>query len=307
MENIRLSHMNHWKTIPYRTTPNFRDYFYEERSNLAYYSDWDRILRYHAATGYDGIEVAPWDLREMMALFGSPQAFSDFAAERGVAVSGMFHGAEGSHDPARREEVIAAGREAVDQIVAFGGRHMNMCPASNYYGVGPLSREAVATAADTISEIGRYATDHGVQIGLHNEFFCAINRENHHEFIALTDPRHVFYCLDTAQVALIGENILEFYERYHERICTLHLKDTAEAALPDAVRYAQDVEIRDDGHRWFWEPGEGTLDLEGLWRLMKKHAFKGWVTVETDGTPDLLASMALSSYHVKQVLGKIYR
>jgi inosose dehydratase len=307
MNKIRLSHMSHWKKIPYKTISNFRDFYYEDKSNTAYYSDWDRILRYHAATGYEGIEVAPWDLADMMPLFGTPQEFTAFAKERGVAVSGMFHGASGSHDRARHAEVLAAGKQDIDTIVAFGGKHMNVCPTSNYYGVGPLTREQVKNSAEIITEIGRYATDKGVQIGLHNEFFCAINKENHHEFIELTDPRYVHYCLDTAQIAIIGEDMVKFYDDYHERICTFHLKDTATPHLPDAVRYGQDVEITDDGTRWFWEPGEGVLDFKGLWQLMKKYGFAGWMTIETDGTPDLLASMALTSYYINNVLGPIYR
>lgn len=306
MANIKYSHMSHWKTIPYKTIPNFRDFYYEDKSNAAYYSDWDRILRYHSATGYQGIEVAPWDLADMMPLFGSPQGFAQFAAERGVQVSGMFHGADNSHDKTKHDEVLRAGREAVDTIVAFGGVHMNLCPGNNYYGTGPLSHEQVQDAAEVITELGRYATDKGVMVGLHNEFFCAINKENHHEFIQLTDPRYVHYCLDTAQIAIIGEDMVKFYDDYHDRICTFHLKDTASLAVPDSIRYAQDVEIVDDGTRWFWEPGEGLLDFEGLWKLLKKYEFKGWMTIETDGTPDLLASMALTTYYTKNVLGKIY-
>jgi len=306
MANLRLSHMSHWKTIPYRQIDNFRDFYYEEKSNLAYYSDWDRILRYHKATGYEGIEVAPWDLPDMLALFGSPQAFAEFAQERGVAVSGMFHGADLSHVPSKREEILQSGRQAIEVIRAFGGKHMNLCPNSNYYGVGPLSRADIQQAAAVISELGRMAIDQGIQIGLHNEFFCAINKENHREFIESTDPNSVFYCLDTAQIAIIGEDLLQFYEDYHDRICTFHLKDTASCSLPDAIRYGKDVEIVDDGTRWFWEPGEGVLDFKGLWQLLKKYQFKGWMTIETDGTPDLLASMALSSYYVKHELAPIY-
>lgn len=307
MANLRFSHMSHWKTIPYKTNPNFRDFYYEDKSNTAYYSDWDRILRYHSATGYDGIEVAPWDLADMLPLFGSLKGFADFATERGVAVSGMFHGASGSHDPAKREEVLASSRLDVDRIVEMGGRHMNTCPDSNYFGVGPLSREQVRYAAATLTEMGRYAESKGVQIGLHNEFFCAINKENHREFIEATDPRYVHYCLDTAQIAIIGEDMVKFYDDYHDRICTFHLKDTASPKLPDSVRYAKDVEIQDDGMRWFWEPGEGVLDFKSLWKSMKKYGFQGWVTVETDGTPDLLASMVLATYYLERELGPIYR
>jgi inosose dehydratase len=304
---IKLSHMSHWKTIPYKKIDNFRDFYYEDKSNSVYYSDWDRILRYHFATGYEGIEVAPWDMPEMMALFGTPQNFTQFAKERGVSVSGMFHGANDSHIAVKFDEVLAEGKKAVDLTEAFGGRHLNVCPGNNYYGTGPLTEDGVKNAAKVITEIGRYAVDHGVQIGLHNEFFCAINKENHHRFIGLTDPRYVFYCLDTAQIAIIGEDMVKFYDDYHERICTFHLKDTASCALPDEIRYNKDVEIVDDGTRWFWEPGEGVLDFKKLWELLKKYRFKGWMTIETDGTPDLLASMALCSYYINHDLAPIYR
>jgi inosose dehydratase len=164
----------------------------------------------------------------------------------------------------------------------------------------------VQTCAKVMNEIGAYATDHGVKLGLHNEFFCAINLPNHRELIESTDPRTVHYCIDTAQVSILGEDLLTFYDQYHERISTFHLKDTASAKQPDSVRYAQDPEIADDGFRWFWEPGLGTLDLEGLYGLLKKHGFEGWMSIEYDGSPDQLASMALTRYHLDTVLRPIY-
>lgn len=307
MSNIKLSHMCHWKTIPYKQIDNFRDYYYEDKSNICYYQDWDRILRYHKATGYDGIEIAPWDLNEILGLFGTPGEFTAFAKEHGIEVSGMFHGCDDSQIPDKFDEVYQAGKEAIDTLYAFGGKHLNVCPARNYYGVGPLSDEDLKNSAKVLNEIGRYAVDHGIQIGLHNEFFCAVNKINHRKFLEMTDPRYVFYCLDTAQIALLGDDLLDFYDTYADRICTFHLKDTASNGEPDEIRYAQDVEICDDGWRWFWEPGEGVLSLKELWELVKKHGFKGWCTIEDDGAPDYLAAMSLSSYYVKQVLGKIYR
>lgn len=307
MANIKLSHMNHWKTIPYKSIANFRDYYYEDRSNNVYFQDWDRILRYHKALGYDGIEVAPWDMNDMMALFGTPQNFRDFAADHGLKISGMFHGVENAHLAEKFEENLAAGKAAVDRIAALGGETMGTCPGSNYYDApGPLSEEGVRNTAKILDAIGEYAVDHGVKLGIHNEFFCVINRENHRHLLELTDPRYVFYYLDTAQISIIGEDLLKFYDDYHDRMCGFHLKDTASPKTPDEVRYSRDIEICDDGHRWFWEPGEGVLDFPGLWKLMKKHGFQGWVSVEDDGTPDLLASMALDSYYIQTVLKPIY-
>jgi inosose dehydratase len=306
MDNIKLSFMSHWKQIPYKEIVNFREFYYEDKGKTAYFSDWDRILKYYNATGFDGIEIAPWDVPDILPLFGSPKAFREFSADRHVAISGMFHGVGNSHDESRLEENVASARANIDYVVEFGGRHLNACPDSNYYGIGPLSRAEVAVSAKTLNEIGRCATEKGILLGLHNEFFCAINRENHREFIELTDPRYVHYCLDTAQIAIIGEDLLKFYDDYHERICTFHLKDTASPKLLDSIRYSHDPEIQDDGTRWFWEPGEGVLDFKGLFRLLKKYQFKGWMTVETDGSPDLLASMALAAYEIKNNLAPIY-
>lgn len=269
--------------------------------------DFQAVLSALKAAGYDGIEIAPWDLSEILGLFGTPAEFTAFAADHGIEVSGMFHGADNSQIATMYDEVLAAGKQAVDTLKAFGGKHLNMCPARNYHSVGPLDDEALKNSAKAISAIGEYAVDNGIQVGLHNEFFCAVNKENHRKFLEMTDPRYVFYCLDTAQIALMGDDVLDFYDTYAERICTFHLKDTASHGEPDAVRYGQDVEICDDGHRWFWEPGEGELPLEALWKLVKKHGFKGRCTIEDDGAPDYLAAMALSSYYVNNVLGKIYR
>jgi inosose dehydratase len=307
MKNIKYSHMNHWKNIPYKKIDNFREFYYEDKTNTAYYTDWDRILRYQKALGFEGIELAPWDFPELLPLFGSAKAFSDFAAERGIVVSGMFHLIDKSHDSSHHQQTIDDGKKAVDLLVEFGGTNLNSAPSNNYFGHGPLNRAQIKDAAKVITEIGRYATDKGVQIGIHNEFFLAINKENHREYIELTDPRYVHYCMDTAQVALLGEDILEFYDTYHERINNFHLKDTATPKLPDNVRHSQDIEIVDDGTRWFWEPGEGVLDFEGLYKLLKKHNFKGWISLETDQTPDLLASMALSRYYIDQKLNPIYK
>ena len=307
MANIKLSHMNHWKTIPYKQIDNFRDYYYEDKSNLVYFQDWDRILRYHKALGYDGIELAPWDMHEMMALFGTPENFRDFAADHGLKISGMFHGVSGAHIAENFDAQLQAGKNAVDLIARFGGETMGTCPNNDYASVGhPLSQEEVRNVGRVLDAIGEYAVDHGVRLGIHNEFFCSINKDNHRYLLEVTDPRYTWYYLDTAQISIIGEDLLKFYDDYHDRMCGFHLKDTADPQLADSIRYSANVEIQEDGHRWFWEPGQGVLDFPGLWELMKKYEFKGWVSVEDDGTPDLLASMALDSYYVHQVLKPIY-
>jgi hypothetical protein len=45
MPNIRCANMCAGRRS-YKQIDNFREFYYEDRTNTAYYSDWDRILRY---------------------------------------------------------------------------------------------------------------------------------------------------------------------------------------------------------------------------------------------------------------------
>ena len=308
-KNIKYSFMGHWRSLPYIEIPNFRDLYYEDKTNGAYFMSWDQILNYTAGCNYDGIELMM--VRPPAAListFGSLQAFRDYVNSKGLEVSGAFSGMGPGHIKANIPDCVANIEQVVKAIAALGGKHLNLCPGADYCEGGPLDEEGILNTIDCLNEMGRVAEDHGVHLGIHNEFFCIMNLPNHRRIIETTDPKYVHYCLDTAQVSIMGEDLCTFYEDYHDRICTFHLKDTADPKLADEIRYGPyNPELQGDGHRWFWEPGLGVLDFEGLFKLMKKYEFKGWATVETDGSPDLLASMAYTSYFFHHEMGKIYK
>ena len=100
---------------------------------------------------------------------------------------------------------------------------------------------------------------------------------------------------------------MDFYDRWHDRVKYMHLKDTNKKNLPDAERFKAGAEYDDEGKRWFYELGAGCVDMPGLYKMMKKHAFSGWATVEADGAPDNLAAMLLSKWYIDHILSPIYR
>ena len=64
--------------------------------------------------------------------------------------------------------------------------------------------------------------------------------------------------------------------------------------------------------RWFWEMGtpEGLVDFPALMRAMKKHGYRGWVSVEHDG-PDRTGgnyaeSTCIAKWYIDNVLNPIY-
>ena len=310
MGNLQFSYMaNMWGTVNYRSVPvrNFNEWYLNDFNNMYYYMDWDKIIRYHVGAGFDGMEIMVFQVPAILKAFGSMKNFKEFAEERGLKrITGMFSHHIGSEDKRNHKEIFSFEQKAIDALAEVGGINMIIQPCGQYYGTGPLDAEGLKNVADCMNEVGRRCADQGLVASIHNEFWCAVNLYDHEKFLDMTDPSCVFYCLDTAQVSIMGVDMLKFYEDYHDRIKFFHLKDTTQPAAPDEKRFGPGAEFDKDGGRWFWELGAGTVDFVGLWKLMKKHQVKGWVSLETDGTPDPLATMLLSKQYIDTVLKPIY-
>ncbi|MFD2215664.1 sugar phosphate isomerase/epimerase family protein [Metabacillus endolithicus] len=310
MENLKYSYMtNMWGMITdIPKINNFNEWYEDDFGNAAYYLDWDKILKYHAGAGIKGIELMFYHIPYIKQAFGSLKNFTDFAKERGIEqITGMFSFAIGSENKETLNGAIQFNQMWIDALNELGGENLIIMPAGQYYGTGPLSQEQLQNAAYCMNEIGKRAVDKGITACIHNEFWCAVNRYDHEQYLEMTDPKYVSYCLDTAQLAIMGVDPVQFYDKYHDRVKYFHLKDTTHPNAPDSERFAPGAEFADEGTRWFWELGAGVIDFKGLWKLMKKYNHKGWVTIETDGTPDPLASMILSKWYIDHELAPIYK
>lgn len=308
--NLKYSYMtNMWGlVVQYPKINNWNEWYDGDYSNAVYYLDWDKIFKYHVGAGITGIELMFHMQPYIKKFFGTPKNFVDFAKERGIEkVTGTFSLALGSEDKSKRASVIDFNQKMIDFTYELGGENINIMPASGYYGVGPLSSEQLKSSIECFNEIGRRAADKGIAACVHSEFWCAVNKYDLERFLDETDPRYVHFCLDTAQVSIMGFDPVKMYEKYHERVKYFHLKDTNKQNTPDELRFCAGAEFADDGTRWFWEVGGGSIDFQGIWKLMKKYKHKGWVAIETDGTPDPLATLVLSKWYIDHVLSPIYK
>jgi inosose dehydratase len=200
--------------------------------------------------------------------------------------------------------------KSLENILDFthdlGGHRINIMPAGGYYGLGPLSGEQVTNAAKFMNEFGKRCAEKDIIPCVHTEFWGSINKNELERYIEQLDPTYVGFCLDTAQVLIMGFDPVHFYDKYHDFVKFFHLKDTTFAYAPDELRLCAGAEFQDNGERWFWELGSGKVDFIGLWKLLKKYQYKGWIGLETDGTPDPMATMLLSKYYINHVLSPIY-
>ena len=309
MDNIKFSHMtNMWGQPRFVKVNNFDEWYDKDFTRDYYYLDYDKIIRYIAGCGFKGIELMWFATATIPAMFGSYENFTAFINERGIErVTGMFCINLGAADKRNHENIYKSQQKVIDAMAAFGGENLIIMPENQYYGTGPLDEEGLKNAAECINEVGRRAADKGLDVSIHNEFWCAINLYDHEKFFNMTDPRYVKYCLDTAQVSIMGVDPVEFYDKYHERVKYFHLKDTNKQKAPDEERFGPGAEYDENGKRWFYELGAGYVKFEELWKLLKKYEFKGWVSVESDGTPDPIASLLLIKNYIDTKLLPIYR
>lgn len=309
MNNLKYSYQtNMWGLmVQYPKLTDWKEWYKGDFSNAVYYLDWDQILKYHVGAGFTGIELMFHLQPYIRQFFGQAQAFTAFARERGIEeITGTFAIAFGSHDAAAMDGALDNLQGMIDFTADLGGRRINIMPAGGYYGLGPLSPEQVTQAARFMNEFGRRCQDKGIIPCVHTEFWGAINKNELHRYLEQLDPRYVGFCLDTAQVLIMGFDPVKFYDDYHDFVKFFHLKDTTCAYAPDEKRLMAGAEFQDGGDRWFWELGSGQVDFVGLWHLLKKHGYKGWIGLETDGTPDPMATMLLSKYYINHVLSPIY-
>ena len=306
MGNIKFSYMAGGSAKFIRAN-NFDEWYNKDFTRDYYDLDHDKKYRYIAAAGFKGIEMFWFDIPHVLNMFGSFENYNDYIQERGIEkVTGIFCINLGAADKRKHENIYKSQQKVIDALAAFHGENLVIMPENQYYGTGPLDDEGLKNAAECMNEVGKRAADKGLDVSIHNEFWCAVNLYDHEKFIELTDPKYVKYCLDTAQLSIMGVDVVKFYEKWHERIKYFHLKDTNKMAAPDEERFGPGAEYDEHGKRWFYELGGGYVDFISLWKLVKKYQHKGWVTVEADGTPDKLATMLLVKNFIDTKLLPIY-
>jgi len=309
IENIKYSfQMNMWGVPKFKEIHNMEEWYEKDFTADGYFQDWDNICKYLSAAGYKGMELIWYQIDFIKMQFGNLKDFTKFIQKRGIEkVTGSFSINMGSEKVKNLPGILASQQKIIADLAELGAETLVIMPAGQYYGTGPLSKAQLQNVATALNEVGKMAAEKNIDVSIHNEFWCAVNLNEHEKLLELTDPRYVKYCLDTAQVSIMGVDIVDFYDRWHDRVKYMHLKDTNKPSLPDSERFKAGAEYDDKGTRWFYELGAGNVNLTGLYEAMKKHKFKGWATVEADGAPDNLAAMLLSKWYIDKVLSPIYK
>jgi len=134
-----------------------------------------------------------------------------------------------------------------------------------------------------VNEYARICKGYGILPSVHPHANTAIMYENEVDFIMQnTDPETVGFAPDTAhlQVGLCDPVVI--CDRYKERISFTHIKDVL-GTIPSGS--TADVQYGVEVFSEFLELGEGSVDLDGVFDVLKKVNYPGYLTLELDRAP----------------------
>jgi inosose dehydratase len=292
-----------------------------------------RAFKAVSACGFEGIELesgsgrgAPIGNPEQIQLnFGSVRHFFGVLNSCGVKqVVSFFYNPESSSteashtgkspvNPQDHEAIVEAARPFAQFLRDVQGSCFVVKAMPSYPRVAPVTEQKIKTAAECWTKVGKMTREYGIQTAMHIDCISAIHSmEDIDKILQFTDPVYVGLVIDTAELTIAGNNPIQVYEKYYNRVKLFHFKDTHDVDSLGEYKESYANSLLSAGGkreigRWFWEMGSpgGLVDFPGLLKSIKGHNYDGWIIVESDQSPNPCESAMLNNWYVRNVLSKI--
>lgn len=272
----------------------------------SFVADYPRVLAEVASAGFDATMMEVLDTQTLQS-YRAMLADAGLRPAPGYASIGLpedrgLELAPGSAEWARWFNPV---RRKAEESLFFGLDTVFLAPEVDYRlprwsvsaGVGHLADPGrLARQIEVIEEAARILTAEGVRPGLHNHVGTWIETEAEIEAVLeAVDPALLGASFDLGHLAWAGADPVAMVTRHAGRVLDLHVKDL-DAALV-ARWHREPLPYTEAGrHRFFLEPGQGDLDLDGALDALPE-AFDGWLIIEVDqvhGDPSASAAISRS-------------
>lgn len=254
-----------------------------------------RVLDEMRATDYDGTELGDWGFLPIepaplraelstrkLELLGAfvPVALTDAAAHAA--------GVDSALRVARLLSAVSGDRPLVvlsDATAAHPWRTERAGRITPADGLDDNEWGTVAAGAHAIAAAVKEQA--GLRTVFHNH--CATFVETPaeiDELMSRTDPALLGLCLDTGHAAFGGGNPLETFDKWHNRIWHMHLKD-CDPAIRARARHEKWDYPTSVRNGVFCELGKGEVDFPAVVDRLRRIGYDGWLVVEQDVLPSM--------------------
>ena len=155
----------------------------------------------------------------------------------------------------------------------------------------PISRRPkIASAAEwkrlggRFTEVAAYMHDQGVQMAVHHHMGTVVETQQDVDRLLENSGEAVGLLLDTGHMTFAGGDPIAVAKKYAARIKHVHCKDIRRYAL--AACRQRDVSFSEAVLCGiFTAPGDGMVDFDGVFDILAKAKYSGWLVQEAEQDP----------------------
>ncbi|PMB83570.1 myo-inosose-2 dehydratase [Dolosicoccus paucivorans] len=136
-----------------------------------------------------------------------------------------------------------------------------------------------------LEKLGELAKEKDMAIVYHHHMGTGVQTtEEIERLMENTNPELVSLLYDTGHLVFSGEDPIEIYEKYKDRIKHIHFKDIREDKMNE-VKSEKDSFLAGVRKGVFTVPGDGMIDFAPIWKEIKESGYEGWIVVEAEQDP----------------------
>jgi sugar phosphate isomerase/epimerase len=185
-------------------------------------------------------------------------------------------------DPARHDKVIEDHMRLIRFIKRLGCEHLKINMGSRR--PTGTTDEDLKQMVKSLGEIGRRSASEGIKFAVHAHMWSQFENRREIDYVMEnTDPKQVYFVLDTGHITMAGINPVELTRKLGHRIVEFHVKDTKPEHRGGAKTRLERPDVMKDPP--FFPLGHGGVDFPAIKSHLDKIGWQGWLTVELDSSP----------------------
>lgn|SRR5699024_287617 len=251
-------------------------------------NSFEQCISEMALAGYEGTEIGNKYPRD-------PEVLKSYLEPRGLSVASAWISLYLTSEPYEvTEEAFIKHRDFLYEmgakviVVSEQGNSIQGKLDKALFKEKPVfTEEEWKLLIEGLEKLGKLAHEKDMEIVYHHHMGTGIQTtEEIDELMERTNKDNVSLLFDTGHLVVSGEDPIEIFKKYEDRIKHIHFKDVRQE-ITEAVD--KDNQCFLDGVRkgMFTVPGDGVIDFEPILNLIYQSNYSGWIVVEAEQDPSL--------------------
>ncbi|WP_320420601.1 myo-inosose-2 dehydratase [Mammaliicoccus lentus] len=251
-------------------------------------NSFEQCISEMALAGYEGTEIGNKYPRD-------PEVLKSYLEPRGLSVASAWISLYLTSEPYEvTEEAFIKHRDFLYEmgakviVVSEQGNSIQGKLNKALFKEKPVfTEEEWKLLIEGLEKLGKLAHEKDMEIVYHHHMGTGIQTtEEIDELMERTNKDNVSLLFDTGHLVVSGEDPIEIFKKYEDRIKHIHFKDVRQE-ITEAVD--KDNQCFLDGVRkgMFTVPGDGVIDFEPILNLIYQSNYSGWIVVEAEQDPSL--------------------